>query len=82
MLPFELQNNFEPCECCKIKYSYSTCTATTGHKWTKKEIESRLIELSVELSKKKWGMRGDTLRQIKHWTEKLERFNTLKSEFN
>jgi len=79
----ELFNNeFQPCECCKIRYSSSTFTVSAPHKWTKEEIETRIMELAKEMADSKWYNRGNIRRQLKHWTEKLERYNEAKEEFN
>lgn len=69
---------FQPCECCKPRYTTSTFTTS---KWTKKEVENRLLELSIELAGSKWYNRGRIIDQIKHWSEKLERYNRVVEEF-
>lgn len=64
------------CECCSPKIV--TSTATSGHKWTRKEIEQEIIWQAGEVSRATWWSRKDRIKRLKHWVEKLERFN----EFN
>lgn len=83
MDPFNLnyENQFMPCECCRFKYSTSSATTSNGFKWTEKEIRERIFELSEKMAKSKWYNRGETLRRLRHWTEKLARYKELKEEF-
>lgn len=78
---YQTISEFQPCECCRIRYTSTTFTTSTPHKWTKKEIETRILELAVEIAKAKWYNRGDIRRQLKHWTDKLQRYNEAKEEF-
>ncbi len=78
---FSFENQFIPCECCKVKYTTCTTTVTNGYKWSKKECEAMILDLAERLTKAKWYMRGDIRRQLKHWTEKLARYKELKEEF-
>jgi len=58
-----------------------SCTLTT-HKWTKKEIESEILELSKDLANCGWFEKGHIVDRIKHWSKKLQRYEDAKSEFN
>lgn len=82
----DLRHGFYPivgCECCKPKEGITTTATSDYHKWTKEEIEARIIELATELSKKKWYESKNWHKwQLKHWTEKLQRYNKAKEEFN
>ena len=78
---FSFENQFIPCECCKVKYTTSTSTATNGFKWSKKECEREILYIAEKLAKSKWYERGDLRRRLKHWTEKLARYKQLKEEF-
>ena len=70
---FVYQPNFEPCECCKTKYTSSTVTT---HKWTEQEIKNEILDLSIQLSGKKWyESKSYLISQLKHWCEKLSRLN-------
>lgn len=72
---------FTPCECCRIKWTTTTSTAST-YKWSEKECKERILQLAEELANAKWYERGDLRRRLKHWTEKLARYKELKREFN
>jgi len=80
-LNMSFENQFYPCECCKPRYC--TATVTNGRKWTKKEIEQEIIYYATELSNKKWYEdKSYTKNRLKHWTEKLDRYNEAKESFN
>ncbi len=81
---FNFYQNMETnCECCSNKMTISTWTiGTITHKWTKKEIEETIINLSKELLNVKWYNRSDIIRQLKHWHNKLKKYNEVKEEFN
>jgi len=83
MPPFNLnfENQFMPCECCKLKYTTSTATATNGFKWTEKEIKREIIYFAEKLAQSRWYERGEIRRRMKHWVEKLKRYNDFKQEF-
>jgi hypothetical protein len=71
------------CECCRSKQNYTVTTSTyEPHKWTKEEIETSIIEISKELVTCNWFQRGNVRYKLKHWVEKLERFNEAKENFN
>jgi len=76
------ENQFMPCECCKIKYS--NCTTTfTARKWSKKECEEQILYLAERVATTKWyNGRSGLIKELKHWTEKLARYKELKEEFN
>ena len=69
------------CECCRPKWT--TITSTAGfHKWTEKEIRAEIVEISLDLSKKKWYESKSYLRErLNHWCQKLDRLLEVKSEF-
>jgi len=78
---FFYEPSFEPCECCKIKYTSSTVTT---HKWTEREIKDEILELATMLSNKKWYESKSYLKsKLKHWCGKLSNLNearqTIKS---
>lgn len=81
----ELDNNgnFPPviCECCAPRYATATFTAGTPHKYTKEEIESAIIYLSKKLVHENWWNSGYIKRTLKHWLDKLERYNEAEQEF-
>lgn len=79
---FSYENQFMPCECCKIKYTTVTSTATNGFKWSEKECKEEILYVAEKLANAKWYERGDLRRRLKHWTEKLTRYKELKREFN
>lgn len=68
------------CECC-VRTGTMTISATS-HKWTKGEIRARLVDLASELAYASWLDRGAIRRQIKHWAEKLQRFEEAQTEFD
>lgn len=70
------------CECCGPRMTTMTATSGIQHKWTKKEIESRILKLARELTNASWFDRGDIRRQLRHWNEKLERFEQAEKEFD
>lgn len=67
------------CECCAPRmYSF---TSTTGHKWTRDEIVDEILYFSAKVAKGNFFTRGNAIERLRHWTEKLERLDELKSEF-
>lgn len=63
------------CECCSPQMR--TMTATTPHKWTKKEIEEEIFYHVGQLMEANWWNRGERLRRLKHWMIKLETIRNL-----
>jgi hypothetical protein len=63
------------CECCSPRMTTAT---STSHKWTRKEIENEILYISKRVVESGWFSRGNKIRKLKHWVDKLERFN----EFN
>jgi hypothetical protein len=78
---FNYENQFMPCECCKLKYTTTTSTATNGFKWSKKEIEREILHFAQELANAKWYERENLRRKLKHWTDKLARLKKYEQEF-
>lgn len=68
------------CECCVRSTSYTSSQII--HKYTKDEIRARLVELATDLAAASWFNRGDIRRQIKHWAEKLTRFEEAEQDFD
>jgi hypothetical protein len=77
---FNFQDQFYPCECCKLRYTTATSTAG-GRKWSEKECKEEILYLAEKLASAKWYDRGDLRRRLKHWTDKLARYKELKEEF-
>jgi len=72
--------DFEPCECCKIKYTSSTVTT---RKWTEQEIKDEILELATMLSNKKWYESKSYLKsKLKHWCGKLSNLNEVRQTIN
>ena len=75
-------STFEPCECCRVRYTTVTSTASLGFKWSREEIEREIIQTASRLSRMKWyEPKGEIKARLKHWTEKLARFEEAKKEF-
>lgn len=68
------------CECCKVEMTTMTSTSPI-HKWTRKEIQEKLISLSKEMVEVRWHDRGDVRRKMEHWVEKLKRLDAYEQEF-
>lgn len=67
------------CECCRPRYA--TYTSTTLHKWTREEIAERIVELSADLVEARWYNRGPIREQLRHWHQKLSRYDSASEEF-
>ncbi len=74
---------FRPCECCKINWANVSTTFSVGKpfKWTRKDIEWEIIVTSEKLANARWYQRGELRARLKHWTDKLKKFNEAKEEF-
>lgn len=76
-----LPQQFEPCECCKSRYT--NVTMTTGSKWTKKEVEEQILYLAERVATTKWyNGRSELIRQMKHWVEKMKKIQEVENEFD
>lgn len=82
-IPLNLDGTFPEvrCECCAPRYIATTFTITS-HKWIKQEIESEIQRLAFEMTTAKWYERGNIRRRIKHWVDKLQKYNEAEQEFN
>ncbi len=69
------------CECCGPRMTAFTTSTGVAHKWTKQEIKDEIERLAKELVFVKWYERKGIREHLKHWVEKLERFEEAKSEF-
>lgn len=80
MFPNFLMNEYEPCECCKSQLTNMTCT--TGRKWTKKEVEGRVLYLAERVSTTSWwNGRSGLIDELKHWSSKLQKIKEVEEEF-
>ena len=84
-MPVELNYDGTPkqnhCECCTPKMINYTTTANP-HKWTKREIEDEIIYLSRAVIESPWYDRTDRTRLLKHWLDKLARFEEAEENFD
>lgn len=69
-----------PCECCGPRYMTGTA-GTVWQKWTKKDIQGEIISISKELVEAKWYERGDVKRRLRHWVNKLKKYEEADEEF-
>lgn len=50
---------------------YVTATATTGHSYTRKEIEDEIIYHAIQVAESRWWNRGKRMHYLKIWVSEL-----------
>ena len=76
------KNECRHCECCRPEMVSMTCSSGEPFKWSKEEIVREIIQTASRLSKMRWyEPKGEIKARLKHWTEKLARFEEAKKEF-